>query len=159
MKPNENTIKFNFDAQNEKIIQSDNIAAVFLLRKDGAALLQLRDDKPGLREAGKWVPPGGGVESGETLEMAAKREFFEETDYDCHCLHWLTSFENKVEGWPPYTLSFFWQIYDGVQSFHCYEGQDLQFVKRQQASQYDIPLQLLPLWDQILKEAKITVEN
>ena len=143
----------------KKIIQSNNIAAVFLLRKDGAALLQLRDDKPGLRNASKWVPPGGAVEPGETLEAAAKRELREETGYCCHQLHWLTSFEDQVEGWPPYTLSIFLGFYDGVQPVHCHEGQDLRFVERQQASQYDIPLPLLPLWDQALKEAKIIVEN
>jgi len=32
--------------------------------------------------AGLWLPPGGGVEYGETLEMALKREFLEETSLE-----------------------------------------------------------------------------
>jgi len=156
MKPKPDIGKNNSESEDEKIIQSNNIAAVFLLKKDGAALLQLRDDKPGLRHPAKWVPPGGGVEAGETLEMAAKREFLEETDYDCHELYWLTSFKDQVAGWPPYTLSVFWGIYDGVQPVCCHEGQELKFVKRQHASQYDIPPRLLPLWDHAIESAKDT---
>ena len=59
----------------------DRVGAVFLLRKDGAALLQLRDEKPGLRHAGKWVPPGGHAEDWEKIEDCASREFYEETNY------------------------------------------------------------------------------
>jgi ADP-ribose pyrophosphatase len=33
--------------------------------------------------------PGGGVKQGETLEEAAKREFLEETGYECGTLHYL----------------------------------------------------------------------
>jgi ADP-ribose pyrophosphatase YjhB (NUDIX family) len=157
MKPDIDTTSSVSILGDRKITQSNNIAAVFLLRNDGAALLQLRDDKPSLRNAAKWVPPGGAVESCETLEMAAKRELREETDYDCHEIYWLTSFEDQVIGWPSYTLSVFWGPYDGVQPVHCHEGQDLRFVRRQQVSQYDIPSRLLPLWDQALKKAKIKV--
>jgi hypothetical protein len=35
------------------------VCGVVLLRADGAALLQLRDDKPEIRDPGIWVFPGG----------------------------------------------------------------------------------------------------
>ncbi|WP_371039089.1 MULTISPECIES: NUDIX domain-containing protein [unclassified Rhodosalinus] len=45
----------------------------------GRELLQLRDDLPHVAGAGCWSLFGGGVEAGETLEGAARREFAEET--------------------------------------------------------------------------------
>jgi len=33
----------------------------------------------GIKYSNFWAPPGGGVEFGETIETALKREFFEET--------------------------------------------------------------------------------
>ena len=133
---------------------TDRIGAVILLREDGAALLQLRDNKEGLRNAGMWVPPGGHAEPGETIEMCAQREFLEETDYNCSNLHWLTDFEDSVEGWPPYQLTVFWACYDGVQRIHCNEGQALKFIRRDDASSYNIPLYLMNIWDMALRAAK-----
>ena len=60
----------------------DVVAAVFLIRPDGSVLLQHRDDKPGLRHANMWVPPGGHCEPGETPRECAQREFLEETCYE-----------------------------------------------------------------------------
>ena len=125
-----------------------------MLREDGAALLQLRDCKEGLRNAGMWVPPGGHAEPDETMEMCARREFFEETDYNCSDLKWLTDFEDFVEGWPPYQLTVFWDCYDGVQQTCCNEGQDLEFIRREDARSYDIPQYLLNIWDMALYAAK-----
>ena len=123
------------------------IGAVILLRQDGAALFQHRDDKPGLSHAGMWVPPGGRCECGEEIETCAQRELLEETDYACRELHWLTSFENKQEGWPPQLLTMFWALYDGIQPVQCHEGQALEFIPRAQAHAYAIPKYLLELWD------------
>ncbi|MBU3953636.1 MAG: NUDIX domain-containing protein, partial [Proteobacteria bacterium] len=39
-------------------------------------VLQQRNKSP---KRGQWVLPGGFVDRGETLEEAARREFFEET--------------------------------------------------------------------------------
>ena len=121
------------------------------MREDGAALLQLRDNKEGLRNAGMWVPPGGHAEPGETIEICARREFLEETEYNCSNLKRLTEFEDHVQGWPTYQLTVFWAKYDGVQRIHCNEGQALEFVRRDDAGSYNIPSYLMNIWDMALK--------
>ena len=124
------------------------VAAVVLLRDDGAALLQHRDDKAGLRGAGTWVPPGGHCEPGESIEACARREFYEETGYQCDKLNWLISLEDDHdEGWLAYQLEVFWARYDGVQAVRCLEGQALQFVERHLAPSYPISPYLLEIWD------------
>lgn len=127
------------------------VAAVYVLRDDGAALLQHRDDKPGLRDAGKWVPPGGHLDTGEYLEACARRELLEETEYRCGELHWLASYRPDHDGdWPGCELSIFWTRYDGTQTVTCREGQALKFVKRAEACYYPIPRGLVDAWDQAL---------
>ena len=130
----------------------NQVAAVFVLREDGAALLQHRDDKPGLRDAGKWVPPGGHRDDGESLDACARRELQEETDYECDVLHWLRAFEPGP--WPHCRLHLFWTLYDGVQTVVCREGQALQFVKREAACYYPIPEPLLQVWDEAIHESR-----
>ena len=129
------------------------VSAVMLLRCDGAALLQHRDDKPGLRNAGMWVPPGGHAELGESTQDCARRELCEETEYDAADLQFLLSFEDTVEGWPEYRLTFFWCWYDGIQPVACHEGQALAFVDRSMAANYPIPIYLLNVWDAALAAA------
>jgi 8-oxo-dGTP pyrophosphatase MutT (NUDIX family) len=54
-------------------------ARVILLDERGRVLL-LRGSDPGRPEAGTWwFTPGGGIEPGESVEDAARRELFEET--------------------------------------------------------------------------------
>lgn len=57
-------------------------ASVFARDNEGRMLLQLRDDYPGIAAPGQWGFFGGGVEPGETLDTAARREFLEETGID-----------------------------------------------------------------------------
>ena len=54
-------------------------ALVYVIDGEGRALMQLRDDRPGVIHAGYWSPFGGGVEAGETLVQAALGEIEEET--------------------------------------------------------------------------------
>lgn len=140
----------------------ESIGAVILLREDGAALLQHRDDKPCLHRPGMWVMPGGHCEPGESLEACARREFREETNYDCKQLHWLIQFvddEDRDEGWFPSTVTVFWALYDGVQQLQCLEGQDLKFVKRSEVSAYLTPGHTTQIWDLALAAARIQVTN
>ncbi|MEI8173109.1 MAG: NUDIX domain-containing protein [Deltaproteobacteria bacterium] len=133
---------------------TERVGAVILLREDGAVLLQLRDCKEGLRHAGMWVPPGGHAVPGEAIETCARRELLEETDYHCSDSQWLVDLEDCVDKWPPYQLTVFWTYYDGVQEIRCKEGQALEFVRREDASSYNIPSYLMDIWDMALFRAK-----
>lgn len=133
---------------------TERVGAVIVLREDGAALLQLRDNKEGLRHAGMWVPPGGHAEPDEAIEMCARRELLEETDYNCSNLQWLIDLEDYVDKWPPYQLTVFWTYYDGIQEPRCKEGQALEFIRREDASSYNIPSYLINIWDMALRVAK-----
>jgi 8-oxo-dGTP pyrophosphatase MutT (NUDIX family) len=127
------------------------VAAVVLLRADGAALLQHRDDKPGLPRAGMWVPPGGHRDPGESPLDCARRELYEETGYRCDGLHWLDTFLDRVEGgFAPQRLHVFWGAYDGAQELRCLEGQALEFVPRSAAAAYPMPAFVVPVWDRAM---------
>ncbi len=131
--------------------EKERVAALFLLRDDGALLMQHRDDKPGLRLANRWVPPGGHCEEYESAEDCVRREFLEETGYSCDELNFLVSFmDDNAEGFPPYPLAVFWARYDGVQSVKALEGQAMEFVERGRASAYEIPQYLIELWDRAI---------
>jgi 8-oxo-dGTP pyrophosphatase MutT (NUDIX family) len=131
----------------------ERVAAVVLLRDDGAALMQHRDDKPGLPRAGQWVIPGGHPEPGEPIEMCARRELWEETGYRCDGLRFLGQLPdvNDVTGLP-YPLLVFWGRYDGEQALECREGQALRFLDRAEARNYPIPEVVWRAWDMALIE-------
>lgn len=137
----------------------DRVAAVLLLRRDGAALLQHRDDKPSLRHANMWGPPGGHAEPDELISDCARRELREETGYDSPDLRFLMSYDDAVEGWPVYQLTMFWCLYDEIQSIACHEGQNLAFIGRAAAASYPIPTPILGAWDAALAAACITMET
>lgn len=130
----------------------ETVALVILLREDEAALLQLRDDKPGLPHAGMWGLPGGHCEPGETLEMTARRELQEETGYVCDELHQVLFVEDRklCETCPPFSLAVFWARYDGKQRLQCREGQAVRFVAPKDAKTHPMPQYLLPIWDEAI---------
>lgn len=61
---------------------------VVMLAKDEDSLILIEQYR---RPVGTIVQqlPGGGVKKGEELESAARREFFEETGYECGTIHYL----------------------------------------------------------------------
>lgn len=62
--------------------RTERVAARVLLVDDDGALLLLRGCDPARPEAGTWwFTPGGGLDDGETVEAAARREVREETGF------------------------------------------------------------------------------
>jgi len=130
------------------VAEPGTVAAVFLLRADGAALLQHRDDLPTINHPNRWVPPGGHCAPGESVEACARREFFEETDYRLGELRLLASFLDDDAGLRhAVRLTVFWSEYDGVQQPVCREGQAVRFVPRAEADALNVPAPLIDLWD------------
>jgi 8-oxo-dGTP pyrophosphatase MutT (NUDIX family) len=134
------------------MIARTRISGIVLLRgDDGAALLQHRDDKPGLPHAGLWVPPGGHCEPDESSLACAARELYEETNYRCTALQHLLDLDvDDVPHSPPLRLSVFWGVYDGRQTIICHEGQAVAFVTRAEAHHLAMPQYLLAVWDEAL---------
>ncbi len=124
-----------------------------LLRSDGAVLLQLRDNKPGLTAAGLWVFPGGHADPGEDSLHCAVREFKEETGYECRALEWLLTLKDAFLELPVVVLHVFWELYDGHQQYVCNEGQAVAFVQREAASTLQVPPYLVHVWDLALLAA------
>ncbi|HXH33199.1 MAG TPA: thiamine pyrophosphate-dependent enzyme [Plantibacter sp.] len=131
------------------------VAAIYLLREDGAALLQHRDDLPHISHAGLWVPPGGHCHPNEAIEDCARREFLEETEVRLDELHPLARFvDDTVEGFEPLDLAVFWSRYDGAQRFVCHEGQALSFVSLADAERLGVPTYLVELWERAAVAAR-----
>lgn len=126
------------------------VVGVVLLRHDGAALLQHRDDICTISDPGLWVFPGGHLEAEESPRDGAAREMEEETCYRCHDLRPLTSL-NIEEG----RLSFFWENYDG-QRLACCEGQGLEFIDRAKVESLPRQPYLTAVFDLALAAQKLT---
>jgi len=125
-----------------------SVCGLVLLRADGAALLQLRDNIPTIQDPGLWVMPGGHLEPGETPAEGAGREFFEETCYRCARVRPLAAFNGRELGYEgDFDIIFFWEIYDGQQKFECREGQMLQFIQRTEAGRLPCRDYLTRVWD------------
>src|SRR2546423_2139320 len=94
----------------------------------GHVLMQLRDNIPTIADPGCWAIPGGGLDPGESLEQAARREILEETGY---CLGGLAPVLMRVldrgEGILEQQM-YYLSRYDGEQPLTCYEGQVLEFL-------------------------------
>ena len=138
---------------------TEMVAATMVVRRDGAALLQHRDNKPGLRASGMWGLPGGHAEAGESMLDCARRELREETEYEAPDLWFLSSFDRTDEYGAMFRVTFFWCWYDGVQPVICHEGQALAFVARSAVENYPVPAYLFDVWDSALVAADIITET
>jgi len=141
-------------------VTAPSVCGVVLLRSTGAALLQLRDEMPGIQDPGVWVFPGGHIEPSETFEAGARREFLEETCYNCSELHELVVYRAEQIGYPAgYQVAFFWSFFDERQMIRCCEGQELRFVARAGVDGFSMPTYLLRVWDLALEASGIALAS
>lgn len=129
------------------INNTKTVCAVVLLNRKDEALLQLRDKKDGLSASGLWVFPGGHVESNESLNECAIREFFEETSYQCENLKYLLSIEDNFISNESKTLHIYYEIYDFNKKYVCLEGVSLEFLSLEMARKLKMPDYLLYIWN------------
>jgi 8-oxo-dGTP pyrophosphatase MutT (NUDIX family) len=126
----------------------DAVCGIVVLRADGAALLQHRDDIPTINDPGLWVFPGGHVEPGETPVQGAVREVEEETCYRSAHPRPLAEFTARQLGYAgDHRMVFFWDEYDGRQRIECREGQGATFVRREDADTLPACSYLTQVWD------------
>jgi 8-oxo-dGTP pyrophosphatase MutT (NUDIX family) len=130
---------------------NNRVVGVVLLRHDGAALLQHRDNIPTISDPGLWVFPGGHLEWGEIPRDGAMREMEEETCYRCDNLQPLTRLAVE-EG----ELLFFWENYDARQRVECREGQGLEFVDREKVKSLPKQPYLTEVFDLALAAQKLS---
>lgn len=105
---------------------------VVLVKEDGSVLAQHRDNIPTIIGPDTWSVVGGVSEETDTsLTAAGRRELLEETGYeigDRH-LNFLCRDTYVNERNETVTRTIFWSWYDGKQTIHCFEGQEIRFVK------------------------------
>lgn len=70
----------NNDSISDNANPRGGAVAAILVTPDGRYLLQLRDDKPGIWDPGRWGCFGGSVDQGEAPEEALLRELGEELE-------------------------------------------------------------------------------
>lgn len=87
--------------------QKPRIIVAALVEKDGKFLLTKE-----ILESGKeyWIIPGGGVEFGESLQDAVKREIKEETNLDIEIKDFAGFQEAIVPKYNYHTILFFYRV-------------------------------------------------
>ncbi|MDO8563814.1 MAG: NUDIX domain-containing protein [Nanoarchaeota archaeon] len=89
-----------------------------MIFREGKVLLGRRHDNPinagsKLNGAGTWTMPGGGLEFGESFEMAAKREVKEETGIDIENIKLISINEDMNDNAHFVTLGFYSDKFKG----------------------------------------------
>ncbi|MFN8374561.1 MAG: NUDIX domain-containing protein [Anaerolineae bacterium] len=112
------------------------VASAILCNAQGEILLQLRDDKPGLRYPNYWTLFGGTIEDGETPAAGIHRELMEELKITLSLTYW-KAFRcpvRSVEGtMTTYNHVFVGQMTQDIAHLTLLEGQAMRFFTRSQA--------------------------
>jgi ADP-ribose pyrophosphatase len=81
-------MKLKEDGFHRPYFELEENDGVVILAKEGDSFLLIEQHRKPIRTTVQQLP-GGGVKKGEELEQAARREFLEETGYQCGTVHYL----------------------------------------------------------------------
>jgi ADP-ribose pyrophosphatase len=81
-------VAIKVDAYQRTYLQVEESEGVVMLAKEGDSFILIEQFRRPVNSVVQQLP-GGGVKKGEELELAARREFFEETGYECGTVHYL----------------------------------------------------------------------
>ena len=102
---------------------------LLLRNADGKFLLQMRDNNPGIYSPLMWDFFGGGVEEGEDVVLAAKRELLEELGIDANPEDFIQIGHLEHREVDEYLVSFTPTVNWG--QFKVYEGAGAAFFPRE----------------------------
>ena len=105
----------------------DKVVAAVILNENEHILLQLRDQKEGIRSAGKWSLPGGFRKQAETSIQAIKREVFEETNLVLTNPLYFANLIDIFEDAPYISIDFYFEKIHFPYELEVNEGQDMKF--------------------------------
>jgi mutator protein MutT len=109
----------------ERLPPRAQIAVGLIVAGDGRMLLQLRDARPGLPDAGRWGFFGGHIEPGEQPEEAFLREMQEELTWrPRHFEHYRTR-DVDTDAWHATSHAFAAHLAVPLEQLEQREGQDL----------------------------------
>lgn len=126
---------------------------MLLRKKDGALLLQHRDNKKKIRYPNIWGTPGGHLMPNETYINCIKREMIEETGYKLKNVKYFKTFIDKPNrNFNETKVKLYWEIYDNYQQIKCNEGQEMKFFLPQEILNIKIVKIVQESWQFLLKK-------
>ena len=102
--------------------------AMAIIEQDGKYLMQLRDDIPSIVYPGVWGFFGGHIETGESPEVALKRELIEEINYSAPSL---TKF-SSIQAGNYLRHLFYCPLTVAISDLELREGWDLKLLTPQE---------------------------